>query len=168
MKNIQHLFVLTFLLIIVLPINTISQTSKILWEDVLEKYESFENFAPVIHNNSEQSIYWGWLPYHNRLLRFDEVSKEWIEGNYILSCGTGFDFSTKELESGEKMVAPLLWSQFFEGYQPLKSFVSNERGRFPVNGKYKIRFYFGTKSSDFNKLELHNFSDSPEFLVNIK
>lgn len=166
MKFIKTFCVYALLLVLVVPAQLSAQTTEIIWSNMQESYKTFEDVAPVVENQSKTSIYYGFAPFYNRLLRYDDNGKQWVEGNYTLSCGTGFDFSAQELESGEKIPVMFFWRQFFDyDKSPKQSFVSKKRVNYLADGKYKIRFYFDFDKSSLEKLETVTFADSPEFTV---
>lgn len=93
MNRAKIFIAFTFLLAFAVCVSAQEQTPKIVWKNLQEKYERFEDIKPVILNNSNTPIfmpqvYLDAIPYGNiQLLKFDNKQTKFVP-NYTAFCGT--------------------------------------------------------------------------------
>jgi len=165
MNRAKIFIAFTFLLAFGVCVLAQDKTPKIVWENVQKEYEDFNKIKPIIKLQNAKYLLWNSYDFKKiTLLRFDEKEKEWIEGNYILDCGLIPRQNNIILKEAEPLDYFFFSGQFFalessKGY----FFISSDQKKYSVNGKYKIRFYYG-----FEPDKIEFFSDSPEFFIDGK
>lgn len=161
MKLAKISIIFIFLLAFVFQVLAQNETPKIVWKNLQEKYENFEDIEPHIELQNAKLVFWKFLPSNNLMFRFDEKEKKWIEGNYILNCAVGVIRDSLGFEEGKTLAWFFYSGQFFDRERGGKYFFrSLDRKKYAVNGKYKIRFYYGLEVD-----KIQEFSDSPEFFI---
>ena len=111
MKSAKFFITFTFLLAFAVCVSAQEQMPKIIWKNLQEKYESFEDIKPVLVNESNQSIYFDCsMEYfektnlqryveqsdNTKLLYFDNERNIW--GWNVMVCGTVTREEKKELK----------------------------------------------------------------------
>jgi hypothetical protein len=134
-----------------------------IWSNLEQKYQSFENLKPVIELRNVEFVIFETHPRSNLLMRFDEKEEKWIAGFDILDDNIG-QHSNLVLTKNEPMKSFFFWPQFFS-YDKCCTrtfFISQDNKKYPIRGKYKIRFYYGN-GTELNKFD--SYTDSPEFVL---
>ncbi len=142
-------------------------TRKIVWSGLEKSYTDFKDIKPQIKLEEGDSITWKMLPFYFLLYRFVDSRKNWVEGEWHLTDTMGMITDPMVLPRGETVPKVFHAEQFFEwekdkGY----FFVSQNRERFPVNGNYRITFFYGIDRDKPTMLD--QFSNSPEFTIDGK
>jgi hypothetical protein len=175
MKPAKIFIIFTFLfLAFALQISAQDKTPKIVWKNLKEKYEKFEDIVPIVFNDSEFPIFMpksflGAIEYgHISLLKFDESQNKWMR-NYIAFCGTLTKQERKNIAQnlvGFKLDLKTERQIRFDGLELsylIKSDIGSngftELAHYNGTGRYKFQVYF---SRDMKKFFL---SESPEFEV---
>jgi hypothetical protein len=136
------------------------QKPEIVWSNLQQKYRSFENLKPVIELRNVEHVLFDTYPRSNLMMRFDEKEEKWIAGNYFITDAIG-QYTNLALKQNKPMELIFYWGQFFEGKPfPYSFFISKDKKQYPMRGKYKIRFYYGTELD-----KSVSYSDSPEFIL---
>jgi hypothetical protein len=96
MKLAKIFTVFTFLLAFAGCVSAQTQTSKIVWKNLQEKYESFYDIKPMIINEGDKPIYFRDSYYTESvtLFRFDGKANRWVESS-PWRCGTDYRPSVK-------------------------------------------------------------------------
>lgn len=174
MKLTKSLIIFGFLLAFVIQVSAQDKTPKIVWKNLQEKYERFEDIKPIIVNNSNERIYMfadvnlGIVHDYLKLYRFSETNKNWqwfyrhghpINKEYQLKVMS--NFSIEPLKEREIMIDDEGWF-FLTETDGLEPYVFRDNPIYKGKGKYKftVQFYFGDKKSKkfFN-------SESPAFEI---
>lgn len=162
MKSAKILIIFTFLLAVAFQVSAQDDKPKIVWKNVQEKYENFEDIKPVIENLSDKTIYLYDSYYSIRIIFFDEAKKDWTTV-YPFICVTGLKLKSnkviKQTEFG-LILKKGFWHlniQPDDGLNLIESYGKEETGRF------KLELSFGLKKS----FPYSFTSTSPEFQLKI-
>jgi hypothetical protein len=175
MKFKQFTIIFLFLLALAVSVSAQDEKPNVVWKNLQERYESFEDVQPIIQNPNgfpvfipisfETATEYGQI----RLLKFDDVENQW-KLNVVAFCGTLTKKERKSIETNpykytlesEKerkiILDGIMWFNLKNSYVGA-GFVndSNYLGK----GRYKFQFpiYKNQKSDKFFLVE------SPEFEV---
>ena len=139
-------------------------TSKIVWSGLEKTYIDFKNIKPQIKLEGRDWIFWKMLPLYLLLYRYDDSRKNWVEGKTHLTDTYSMVTGPIVLRWGETIPDVFHAGQFFEWAKGEEYFfISQNRERFPVNGNYRITFFYGIDRDSPTKLD--QFSHSPEFKI---
>lgn len=162
MKTIKHFSIFAFLLLVAFALNISAQQPKIVWKNLQEKYERFEDVKPTIINESGTTIYMfadvklGIIEDYLELYRYFENTDSWLSvvhhkhpANKTLLKKTMSNFKLEPQQERPIIFDEEDWMDLTEsnGVLPISSFRGN-----PIHkgiGKYKFRlqFYCGEKKS---------------------
>jgi len=137
---------------------------KFVWSNIEQTYQSFDKFEPMVELQNIESILFETHPCSNLLMRYDEKEKKWIAGYCFLTDNMG-EYSNLILAKNRPIGIPFAWTPFFGdsgngNWRRVRSFISKNKKEYPMRGKYKIRFYYGTKPN-----KLNSYTESPEFIL---
>jgi hypothetical protein len=153
MKSAKIFIVFIFLLAFTVCVSAQGQALNIVWKNLQEKYESFNDINPTIINENNFPIYYDtyFYPNHIQLEILNEKSNSWIVSLPSL-CGTGYKPSIKKAKSLEQIPFGFYkehWSditvQDSLGDYKFKKYPSYEG-----KGKYRFKFFFGVKKSSYD------------------
>jgi len=137
---------------------------KVVWSNLHKNYASFEDIKPEVKLEAGEFIFYKLAPIYDLLYRFDEKKKQWVEGKYAVVDYFGSPRTSLVLRRREKTSGGFTATQFFECEKSGGCFfVSHNRMRFPIGGKYRITFFYGIDPANPEKLD--QFSHSPEFTI---
>lgn len=91
MKSTKIFIAFTFLLAFALQVSAQEKMPKIVWKNLQEKYEKFEDIKPIIENQSDNSIFLAKIYplWSARLIGFNEQTQKWeSKGGAIKLCYT--------------------------------------------------------------------------------
>lgn len=183
MKQAKIFIAFTFLLAFAVCVSAQEQTPKIVWKNLQEKYERFEDIKPTIINVSNEPIYFecnmelSLLYGEIKLLTFDEKYNGWAWNNMI--CGTQTPKIRKAAEKRARKDEKL--KQFGKYVPPGCKLNPNEDFTFSFNdsqwqeiksgpvlpeyksGKFKFQIIYSWYNSQTDNGS--TTVDSPEFLV---
>ena len=189
MKSAKTLVIFTFLLGFAFHVSAQDKTPKIVWKNLREKYERFQDIKPIFVNESEQPIYFNCsfkvddflMDSGNfKLMKFYEPEQKWGWNKII--CGNQSSEQIKEGEKLDKKIAKLKKQgqyvpspPFACRLNPKEEFIidlSEEEWNLIISGtaatydsgKYRFELMYGW----INNESFTSVSESPEFSVNIK
>ena len=162
MKSLRIFMAFTFLLAFAFPVSAQDKTPKIVWKNLLEKYENFNDIKPIVVNVSDKPIFFHDRYPAIRLAYFDEAKNEW-QTNYPFACGTGVKANPLKLISQANAALSLdaaYWKLNFEvmptDIDILQSFKRTG------TGKFRLELNYGIKKSEMTETII-----SPEFQVKV-
>ena len=163
MKTAKIFIIFTFLIILVLQISAQDRKTQIVWRNLQEKYERFEDIRPVIKNLFNKPIYLADPYYSVKIMYFDEDSKDWITVRELI-CGTSTKpvppnkiFAQKDFKLTLNRVFWELTREQYDGPKLIENYRKAGIDRF------KLELTYGTKKSSPYSI----VSVSPEFTVKI-
>jgi hypothetical protein len=161
MKKLKFIIV-AFILAFASQVLAQTESSKVVWKNLQEKYDSFYDIKPVLENLSGKPIYLFPSYYSVKIAFFDEPNKKWIT-SYPFTCGTGLKLKRYKIDSGSESQIVLkndFWMlnlQNEDGLNLIESYRSISIGKFRLEIDYSIG-----KSRSYSFLSI-----SPEFQVKI-
>jgi len=164
MGLIRTIVASVLLLNFVICVSAQDNPGKIVWSNLEKTYADFKDIRPLITLEERDWISWKMLPLYFLLYRFDDQRKNWVEGDWHLEDTMGMVTEPIPLRRGEAIPSVFYAGQFFEwekgkGY----FFISQNREKFPVKGRYRITFFYGIDRANPGKLD--QYSNSPEFTL---
>lgn len=135
----------------------------IVWANLDSTYTDYSLIKPKLEIKEVDFVLWKMLPLYFLLYRYDEKRKNWIEGNSALDDTVGMIVGSIIARKGEVIDKGFYAGQFFKCTGTKCSFLSQGNIKYPVNGKYRITFFYGTDLKNFDRLD--KFSHSPEFMI---
>lgn len=169
MKSAKIFIAFTFLLAFAFQVSAQDQTPKIVWENLQEKYSSFEDIKPQLLNSSEKPIYL-YPTLRIEILVFDDSSDTWNLSKYIVNtCDVGekspkrksLKFNSTETVDISTWI---YWNYSLLGesgsFQPYNKPDWDKMPDYKTGRKYKLMLTFSEERYK-NTLE----SESPEFWV---
>lgn len=161
MKIVNYLFIFAFLLLVDFGSNLSAQQPKIVWKNLQEKYERFEDVKPTIVNESNTTIYMfadvqlGIIENYLELYRYYDNSDSW---GVVINHGhpTNKKFQKKIMSNFKlepQQERPLIfdredWLYLAESYlDPILGFKGNPDHKGLGKYKFRLQFYFGEKKS---------------------
>jgi hypothetical protein len=162
MKSAKFFIAFTFLLAFAFQVSAQNKTPKIVWKNLQEKYERFQDIKPVIVNKSDKPVFFYEPFYAIKLAYFDESKNEWVT-NYPFICGTGLKLTPLKLVPQSNAILSLnetFWKLNSEArptdIDPLENL--RETGI----GKFRLELNYGMKKSQITETAV-----SPDFQVKI-
>lgn len=184
MKSAKILIVFIFLLAFAFQVSAQTQTPKILWKNLQEKYERFEDIKPIIVNKSEKPIYMfadiklGVVTNYVKLLRFSEENKKWDSFPIMTELPIGMS-ETKGLKYEKKIMSNFLmipqqerelnfdgedWGILTES-DGLNPYGFRDNPNYKGKGRYKFQLQFYIDNEINKKIKNFFISESPEFEI---
>jgi hypothetical protein len=162
MNRAKIFITFTLLLAFALQVSAQDETPKIVWKNLQEQYDKFQDIAPVIINETDKPIFF-YDPYYSvKLAYLDDSEKQW-NPIYFFICGTGLKL--KPL----KLVPQSEFSLDFDEYFWKNSSELSPAGIDPLAnlratgiGKFRLELHYGTKKSQVTETAV-----SPVFQVKI-
>jgi hypothetical protein len=189
MKLAKIFTMFTFLLAFAVQISAQDKTPKIVWKNLQEKYERFQDIKPIFVNESDRPIYFNCsvkvddflMDSGNfRLMKFYEPEQKW--GWNKIVCGNQSSEQIKEGEKLDKKIAKLKKQGKYVPFPPFacklnskEEFIvdlGNEQWNLIISGttaiygsgKYRFELMYGW----IEEHAVSVISKSPEFFVDIK
>lgn len=169
MKSAKIFIAFTFLLAFAVCVSAQEQTPKIVWKNLQEKYERFEDIKPKIQNSFGKSLYL-YPTLDVEILVFDDSTGIWDMSKYILNtCDVGekppkrksLKFNPNETID---ITSWVYWNYSLLGengsFQPYNKPDWDKMPDYKSGRRYKLKLTFSEKKYK-NALE----SESPEFWV---
>jgi hypothetical protein len=161
MKLVKFFFAFTFLLLFAVNVSAQDETSKVVWKNFHSEYKKLEYIAPIIVNESEQTITFlpSWLIKDHvmaELLVFDEENQKWSYAGSYLTCGLikkVENQTVKKFSPNEEKSILLDFGQVFFSFSD-RNF--NSKSKFKILLKYQLKKYdkfFETISPEFSITE---------------
>lgn len=163
MKPLKILILFVFLLSFAIQISAQNDKQIIVWKNLQERYERFEDIKPQILNASKSSVYFDiyHFPYADFEV-FDKKSGLW-KISQVWHCGTGYKPQIRKIKATEQFSINF-GSEALNEITTIDSIGTPKFRKLPDYdgiGRYRLKFTFGIKKSDFNQ----SVSYSPEFEV---
>ncbi|HQU85803.1 MAG TPA: hypothetical protein PKY59_21885 [Pyrinomonadaceae bacterium] len=163
MNRVKTLILFIFLSAFAFQVSAQNDKQILVWKNLQERYERFEDIKPQILNVSNSSVYFDtyFFPYADFEV-FDKKSGLW-KISQVWHCGTGYKPQIRKIKTTEQFSINF-GSEALNEITTIDSVGTPKFRKLPDydgSGKYRLKFTFGIKKSDFNQL----VSYSPEFEV---
>ena len=164
MNRAKIFIAFTFLLAFAVCVSAQEQMPKIVWKNLQEKYERFEDVKPVLANQSDKPIF-VLLPteFFSKLLIFDSKTNNWNQSSAFGYCGNiRVGKSNTKIAPSSELTLGYDWDWMFQGDQAM----FDSYKTIPIyqgENKYKLQILYKNEKSSKEYLT----SESPEFIVNI-